>query len=65
MTNKKYYDIIYLESEREDKRMNSMIILLMTFGVMFIGACVAWIVDWYTELKEERKRKSPNRTKPW
>ena len=45
--------------------MNSMIILLMTFAVMFIGACVAWIVDWYAELKEERKRKSPNRTKPW
>lgn len=43
--------------------MNSMIILGMINCIALIGCGVAEFIDWYDELKEERKRKSPNRTK--
>lgn len=40
------------------------IILLGFVNVSIIIACgIAGFIDWYDELKEERKRKSPNRKK--
>lgn len=45
--------------------MNALIILGMVNVAVIIGCAVAGFIDWYDELKEERKRKSPNRTKPW
>lgn len=45
--------------------MNAIILLGFVNVTIIIACWIAKFIDWHDELKEERRRKSPNRTKPW